>query len=58
MRFTDEATAPDGTVVYTNRAVLFGKIAWGKIAYQEDYVDTQKVAEFDEYLAAHETPGA
>jgi ketosteroid isomerase-like protein len=58
VRFTDEATAPDGTVVYANRAVLFGKIAWGKITYQEDYVDTQKVAEFDEYLAAHEPPGA
>src|SRR5712691_2331647 len=31
VRLTDEATGPDGTVVYANRAALFGKIAWGKI---------------------------
>jgi ketosteroid isomerase-like protein len=54
VRFTDEARAPDGSVVYANRAVLFGRIVWGKIVYQEDYVDTQKVADFDRYLALHE----
>ncbi len=51
VRFTDAATALDGSVVYANRAILFGRIAWGKIVYQEDYLDTQRVADFDGYLS-------
>lgn len=54
IRFTDKATEPDGTVVYTNRGVIFAKSAWGKIVFQEDYEDTQRVVEFDKYLALHE----
>jgi ketosteroid isomerase-like protein len=54
VRFTDEARAPDGSVVYANRAVFFGRIVWGRIVYQEDYEDTEKVAAFDEYLAERE----
>jgi ketosteroid isomerase-like protein len=57
VRFRDEAHAPDGTVVYSNRAVLFMKTAWGKIVSQEDYIDTEKVSAFDEYLAADGAPG-
>jgi len=53
LRFTDRCTAPDGTIVYTNRGMVFGKIAWGKITYYVVYEDTQKVAEFDEYLILH-----
>jgi ketosteroid isomerase-like protein len=49
--FTDHATGPDGTVVYDNRAVLFGRIVWGKIVYHEDLEDTQKVEAFDRFLA-------
>jgi hypothetical protein len=53
MRFTNEARDPDsGVVVYSNRGVIFARAAWGKITYQEDYEDTQRVVEFDEYLAA------
>jgi ketosteroid isomerase-like protein len=51
VRLTDEARAPDGTVVYENRAIVFAKVAWGKIVFEEVYEDTQKVAKFDEYLA-------
>lgn len=51
VRFTDEAHDADGTLVYSNRAVLFARIVWGRIVYQEDYEDTEKVAEFDRYLA-------
>ena len=58
LRFTDRATASDGTVVYENRGVIFGKIAWGKIKYQHVYEDTEKVAEFDKYLASHEEAAA
>ena len=52
VRFTDHAAGPDGEIVYENRAVLFARIVWGKIVFQEDYEDTQKVEAFDEHLAA------
>jgi ketosteroid isomerase-like protein len=55
IRLTDSAAAPDGTVIYSNRALIFAKIAWGKIKFQEDYEDTQKVVGLDEYLATHES---
>jgi len=51
--FSDRALDPSGTPVYENRAVLFGRIVWGKIVYHEDFEDTEKVAAFDEYLASH-----
>jgi len=38
-------------VIYENRAVLFGKIRWGKITFYEVYEDTEKVAALDAYLA-------
>lgn len=53
IRLRDSATAPDGTLIYSNRALIFAKIAWGKIKFQEDYEDTQKVVALDEYEAAH-----
>lgn len=54
IRLTDSVTGPDGTLIYSNRALIFAKTAWGKIHFQETYEDTQKVAEFDEYSATHE----
>ncbi len=54
IHFTDHAEDPNGNVVYSNRGVLFGKVVWGKIRFGTVYEDTQKVAEFDEYLADHE----
>jgi ketosteroid isomerase-like protein len=54
IHFTDHANDPNGEVVYGNRGVLFGKVAWGKIRFGTVYEDTQKVAEFDDYLAQHE----
>ncbi len=48
--FSDHAVDQAGTVVYRNRAVLYGRIVWGKIVYQEDYEDTHKVEAFDKYL--------
>jgi ketosteroid isomerase-like protein len=50
LRFTDTCTAPDGTIVYTNRGMFFGKIAWGKITYYEIHEDTEKVVALDEYV--------
>jgi ketosteroid isomerase-like protein len=37
----------DGHDVYNNRAVLFVNSTWGRIRAQEDYEDTERVAEFD-----------
>ena len=50
--FTDRATDQSGAVVYENRAVLFARVVWGKIAYQEDFEDTVKADQFDRYLGS------
>ena len=52
LHFTDHLTDPDGNVVYENRGVIIGKVAWGKIKSYEVFEDTQKVAALDEYLAS------
>ncbi len=51
--FLDHALDDSGNVVYENRAVVFGRIVWGKIVYHEDFEDTQKAEAFDVYLAQH-----
>jgi len=48
--FSAEAVDSAGVIVYENRAVLFARAVWGKITYQEDFEDTQKAVDFDEYL--------
>ncbi len=48
--FTDRATDDTGSPIYENRAMLFGRVVWGKIVYQEDFEDTKKVEAFDAYL--------
>ncbi len=57
LRFTDRCTAPDGTVVYANRGMVFGKIVWGKITYYEIHEDTEQVVALDEYLESRERTG-
>ena len=52
--FADKATDPEGRVVYENRVVLFARTRWGRITYQEDFLDTQRVDAFDEYLEKHD----
>ena len=58
LRFTDRCTAPNGTIVYTNRGMIFGKIAWGKITYYEMHEDTEKVVALDEYVTTRQPTGA
>jgi ketosteroid isomerase-like protein len=58
LRFTDRCIVADGTIVYTNRGVIFGKIAWGKITYYEVHEDTEKVVALDEYVASREPTSA
>jgi ketosteroid isomerase-like protein len=55
VHFTDHVQDASGAIVYENRGVIFGRAAWGKLTYYTVYEDTQKVAEFDQYLAEHET---
>ena len=57
LRFTNEARDANGNVVYANRGAIFARAAWGKITYQEDYEDTQRVVAFDKYLETHEAIG-
>jgi ketosteroid isomerase-like protein len=52
--FLDHVVDESGTVVYENRAVIFGRVVWGKIVYHEDFEDTQKAEAFDAYLARRE----
>ncbi len=49
--FSDRAVDGAGATVYENRAVLFGRMVWGRIVYHEDFEDTEKVEAFDRYLA-------
>ena len=45
-------------MIYENRAVLFGRIRWGKITFYEVYEDTEKVAALDAYLADRQPGGS
>ncbi len=56
VHFTDHADGPDGRPVYENTGVLFFQMRWGKIRFGTVYEDTQKVADFDAYLTAHDSP--
>jgi hypothetical protein len=53
VHFTDFWANPEGEVIYANEGVLFGTMAWGKLKAVTVFEDTQKVADFDEYLEAH-----
>jgi hypothetical protein len=50
IRGHDHLIDEQGTVVYENRAVIWGSASWGKLKRYEVYEDTQKVAAFDDYL--------
>jgi ketosteroid isomerase-like protein len=58
LRYTGSFTTASGERVYENTGVIFARIAWGKLKYYEVNEDTEKVAEFDVWLATHEPPGA
>jgi ketosteroid isomerase-like protein len=42
-----------GDIVYENRYVIWGRLAWGRLREYEVYEDTQKAIALDEYLAGH-----
>jgi ketosteroid isomerase-like protein len=50
-RFDDEATGPDGSVLYSNRAVLVVRTRWGRIIEQDDfYEDTGRIESLEDRL--------
>jgi ketosteroid isomerase-like protein len=56
--FTDHLTTAQGETPYRNRGVLYIKLRWGKVVEQWDFLDTQRVAALDEWLAARERPAS
>lgn len=54
VRGHDYLKSPAGAIVYANRYVLWGRMAWGLLREYEVYEDTQKTVELDEWLAVHE----
>jgi ketosteroid isomerase-like protein len=58
LRSTDHLTTPEGEIVYSNRYVIWGRMAWGSLREYEVYEDTQKIPALDEYLAARESAAA
>jgi len=53
--FCDRALDDAGALVYENRVTVLARVAWGKIVYHEDFLDTQKVEALDRYLAERES---
>jgi len=51
LRCSDHLRAPDGTVVYENRAVIWGTARWGRIREYEVYEDTERTLALDAWLA-------
>jgi len=58
IRGTDYLESREGEVVYRNRFVLWGRMAWGKLKEYEAYEDTQASKALDDYLVVHQWPGA
>ncbi|HEY0240984.1 MAG TPA: nuclear transport factor 2 family protein [Friedmanniella sp.] len=47
IRLHDFAPAADGSDDYTNRAVAFLELRWGRLVVWEDYEDTERSADWD-----------
>ena len=53
IRGHDYLRGPDGEVIYENRFVIWGHLAWGRLKEYEVYEDTHKANQLDHYLAEH-----
>ncbi len=47
------ASAADGTRVYDNRFVIWGRMRWGRLKDYEVYEDTHLANEYDRWLTDH-----
>jgi ketosteroid isomerase-like protein len=54
VRGTIHLDGPDGSRVYENRYVIWGRLSWGLLKEYEVYEDTQKSAGLDDHLAKQE----
>lgn len=54
IRGYDHCDAPDGSRVYENRFVIWGRMSWGRLREYEVYEDTHKANVFDEWVTEHE----
>lgn len=56
-RFDDKATGADGSVLYSNRAVLVVRTRWGRIIEQDDfYEDTARIEALEDKLRDLDVP--
>ncbi len=53
IRGHDHLLSPDGELVYENRFVIWGHLAWGRLKDYEVYEDTEKATALDDWLAEH-----
>jgi ketosteroid isomerase-like protein len=53
VRGHDDLRGPDGEIVYANRFVIWGHMAWGRLKRYEVYEDTHAPDELDSWIAAH-----
>ena len=51
VRGHDHLDAPDGSRVYENRFVIWGRLSWGRLKDYEVYEDTAQPHDLDAYLA-------
>src|SRR5437588_8387389 len=54
VRGHDYLRSPEGELVYENRYVIWGRMAWGLMREYEVYEDTEKSKALDKWLEAHE----
>jgi hypothetical protein len=52
LRSTDRLANAEGETVYSNRYVIWGRMAWGLLRDYEVYEDTQRLPALDEYLVS------
>lgn len=52
MRCSDHLTTPEGERVYENRAVIWGRVAWGLLREYEVYEDTERSLALDAWISA------
>jgi ketosteroid isomerase-like protein len=53
VRGTDHLRSHQGELVYDNRYVIWGRMAWGRLKHYEVYEDTQATEKLDAWLAAN-----
>jgi ketosteroid isomerase-like protein len=53
VRFTDRFFDADGSPVYSNEGMMFARASWGRIRLHVVYEDTERGAEFENWLTDH-----